>query len=190
MRCVVLAFALLLGGLVLANPQLDAARAFITDNPPDSCDALGADLPDGGSYLAWPLSAANPDAGLLVMFPCRLGIYNVITVSVLVDAEGNASAALFPTPELNIAYENDDSMGPLKSVDLAGISMSLETVNAGYDPETGTLEAHDKWRGLGDASTYSQWQYRDGHFDLIYFAADPTYDGELNPLILIGRPTD
>ena len=163
-----------------------AARAFAADNWPAGCGTEEL-LPDGNREEVYPLSASEPEAGYLVLFLCRAGMYNVITTSVLVDADGRASALLLPTPQLEVTYVDGDTMGAVESIGLAAIVLSPEAVNVMYDPVTGVLSAVDKWRGIGDAFTSAAWQFQDGHFTLTHFAVDATYDGEIAPQTLIGH---
>lgn len=169
---------------VSSDDALASARAFINTSLPASCEA-GLLLPDGTSELLLPLSSTEPAAGWLALFPCRLGIYNVVTTSVHVDAAGRASELLLPGPQLEVIYVAGNSSGPVESITITGTVLSSEAVNASYDPDNRTLDALDKWRGLGDAFTDTQWRLEGDAFRLVYVAVDATYDTTINPIVLL-----
>lgn len=161
---------------------VEAAWALRAGVAADHCDWA---QPAAHAPEVFPLSGED-GGGWLVLLPCRQGFYNLVTETVLVAADASATFAQLPVPELIIDYVDGDSMGAVEHLAIAAINLSAEAVNAWFDPDTATLTAHDKWRGIGDAFTVSRWHYQDGSFSLVHFKVDAVYDGELDAQVLIG----
>ncbi len=121
----------------------------------------------------------------LFRFYCMAGAYNENHVYYLADEVGGVRELQFAQPELDIRYENDDLEGKVENVRVMGFATSPILVNSAYDPDTYSITAHNKWRGLGDASTTGVWLFRDGRFTLVQYEVDASYDGEINPLTVL-----
>lgn len=125
----------------------------------------------------------------LFKFPCGSGAYNTIEVYYTVDSYGETRPVTFAEPDLDIRYENADFEGKLKSMTIVGYRAQDQLVNSEYDPDTKTIVSYSKWRGLGDASSSGTYAFRGGVFTLVKFEADPTYDGEQNPQVVLDFDT-
>lgn len=167
---------------------LEQARAVNRDTLPEDCTVDHGQPATADSEIAYPIRIGvgdGPPDALLVQFRCLLGAYNEVAVFVLVDEAGTAAPVLFPTPEAAIVYVDPDQQTQVESIAVGGIVEQRTLVNPIFDPERQTLEAYGKWRGLGDAFEVTRWAYRDGRFEIVYYAVDATYDLEANPQVLI-----
>lgn len=108
----------------------------------------------------------------IVRFTCESGAYNYMHLYLKVEAIGEVSALQFP--RVNI-----DSVG-----NMIGISADEFIVNSNYDKEKNQIIEFSKWRGVGDASSYSEYTINDSTTWaplLTKTQIDATYDGEINP---------
>lgn len=128
---------------------------------------------------------APPREARLFRFFCTRGAYNELHVYILADDSGEILPVSFVVPELDIRYEDDRTMEEVRSIDVIGYTSRSELVNSHYDPDTFTMTAHSRWRGLGDASSTGKWIFRSGTFTLVRYEVDPTYDGEINPVTVL-----
>ncbi|MFN4271522.1 MAG: DUF1176 domain-containing protein [Aliihoeflea sp.] len=128
---------------------------------------------------------APPHEARLFRFFCTRGAYNELHVYLLADDTGELLPVSFVVPELDIRYEDDRTMEEIRSIDVIGYTSRSELVNSHYDPDTLTMTAHSRWRGLGDASSTGKWIFRSGTFTLVRYEVDPTYDGEVNPVTVL-----
>ncbi len=177
------------GGPQRTDAVLDQARSMFAAAHGERCDAArpgGGGAGPGESYtIGW--SGRNAAEGeperqaRLFRFFCGMGAYNETHVYYLWhDVEGLRELQ-FATPELDIRYENDDSEGRVESVTIIGYTTDVELVNSFYDEDTRTITSAAKWRGVGDASSSGTWIFRDGHFTLVRYDVDASYDGEIDP---------
>jgi len=121
----------------------------------------------------------------LLRFFCTRGAYNEFHVHFLADGSGELMPVNFVVPELDIRYEDEETMETVRSIDVIGYTARPELVNSEYDPETLTMTAHSRWRGVGDASASGKWIFRSGAFTLVRYDVDATLDGEINPETII-----
>jgi hypothetical protein len=128
---------------------------------------------------------APPHEARLFRFFCTRGAYNELHVYLLADETGELLPVSFVVPELDIRYEDEQTMEDVRSIDVIGYTSRSELVNSHYDPDTLTMTAHSRWRGLGDASSIGKWIFRSGAFTLVRYDVDATYDGEVNPVTVI-----
>lgn len=118
---------------------------------------------------------------------CFTGAYNVQSVVLLHrDYEGLRPVA-FAEPDLDIDYA-DAEYTILSGLQITGWSTTDVLVNARIDPVTGQIESWSAWRGLGDASSRSVWDLTFNGYRLVTYEVDPTYDGEITPLLLYAAP--
>ena len=82
----------------------------------------------------------------------------------------------FATPELDVRYADGDKEAKVESVTIIGYTADDGLVNSFYDEKTMTIQSHDKWRGLGDASSSGTWLFRNGDFTLVKYDVDASYD--------------
>lgn len=126
--------------------------------------------------------ADEPDRTFrLYHFNCDAGAYNVISVFLTWDSFSGLAPLSLARPEFDITYENDDFDGDVLDIAYRGMSATNRLVNAWFDPDTGTIGASGKWRGLGDAADYSTWVQRGPVFVLDVFDVDASYDEAVNP---------
>jgi hypothetical protein len=126
-----------------------------------------------------------PREAHLFRFFCMRGAYNEVHVHLLAKDDGELMPVSFVVPELDIRYEDEQTMEEVRSIDVIGFTSRPELVNSEYDPETLTMTAHAKWRGIGDASASGKWIFRSGAFTLVRYEVDASYDGEINPATVI-----
>ncbi|MCG6115235.1 MAG: DUF1176 domain-containing protein [Mesorhizobium sp.] len=121
----------------------------------------------------------------LFRFFCTSGAYNQFHVHFLADETGELMPVNFVVPELDIRYEDEQTMEAVRSIDVIGYTARPELVNSTYDPDTLTMTAHSLWRGVGDASASGKWIFRSGAFTLVRYDVDATLDGQINPETII-----
>ncbi|WP_315919685.1 DUF1176 domain-containing protein [Mesorhizobium sp. SP-1A] len=182
-------------------PKKDAAlekarKAFLAAYG-EQCD----DQPPGGKVLGEPsdysirykpAAAAENDpdkTARLFRFFCTMGAYNESSVYYMTDEAGNVRQLQFAVPELDIRYENGDTNGKVEHMNVTGFRTVDQLVNADYDQAAYSIISHDKWRGVGDASTTGTYLFRNGEFSLVQYEVDPSYDGEVNPQTVLDYNT-
>ena len=152
----------------------------------------GAYLPED-EYESWTFSyqpgwseSADAETVTLIRVFCFAGAYNVSHAYYIErDFEGLMPLA-FAEPSYDAVYEEGvDIDTPLESLTQTGIGATTILVNSDFDPETRTITAHALWRGLGDASSDGTWSFKGGQFVLTHYAVDASYDGEMNPQVLV-----
>lgn len=124
---------------------------------------------------------------LIVEFPCQIGAYSVTSVYLLSDQHGEVSELTFPSPKFEVTYDGDGANQTVKDIVITGTPSLREVANPSYDPSSRTMSERNKWRGLGDAYTITRWGYKQGKFEIMYFAVDASFDGKDNPIVLIDR---
>lgn len=117
----------------------------------------------------------------LFRFYCGAGAYNETHIYYQYDDMAGLRLLQFPTPELDIRYEDDNFDGKLESVTVIGYRTEATLVNSSYSEADFAITSRNKWRGLGDASSSGVWIFRDGQFTLVKYDVDASYDGEVNP---------
>jgi len=127
---------------------------------------------------------AKEDVTLVRIF-CSSGAYNETHAYYLLREYEGLAMVGFAEPVFDVKYENDNSDGAVEGITTVGMSSTGLLVNSLFDPETLSIDSFSKWRGLGDASSSGQWVFRDGAFALVHYAVDASYDGEMNPEILV-----
>jgi len=130
-----------------------------------------------------------PREAHLYRFLCNRGAYNETHVYILANEYDELAPLSFAEPDLNIRYVDDDHEKAVESITIQGFKSRSEMVNSEFDPQTLTLSAHGKWRGIGDASSGGSWIFRDGAFTLAQYDADASYDGEINPETVLDYQT-
>ena len=127
----------------------------------------------------------------LYQFWCAGGAYNIFDLFYLEDEYGEVSPVNFAYPSVAVTYADDmqevlDTIAirDFRATDLVGI--------ATFDPETQSIHSFVKWRGLGDAAESGTWVFENGAFRLDYFEVDPTFDGEINRIVVLenGLPVE
>lgn len=117
----------------------------------------------------------------LFRFACNTTAYNVTHVYYQYDQDNGVRQLQFAAPDLDIRYEDDNSDERVDSITTIGYGSETELVNSFYDETGHAITAHNKWRGVGDASDTGAWIFRNGRFSLVRYEVDASYDGEINP---------
>ncbi len=120
----------------------------------------------------------------LFAFACSMGAYNSGEVYYGYNDVDGLVRLSFAAPHLDIAYE-DEEQSKLKSLAVNGFETDDVLVNSEYSPESKTINFFSKWRGIGDASSNGEYQFRDGRFVLVQYDVDPTTDEKMNSFMLI-----
>lgn len=189
MRRPVLALPLLLAtGLpAIADDatDIDAARSFIEPVMASTCDfQTNEDGTPAGENLVYQIryrtrwqDQDSPDEALtLVQLHCYSGAYNFTSIYVTRDKEGKWSLLSFAEPTLDFDYA-DENFSKLKAPPkIAGFTATHGLVNSEYSPETQTISAGAKWRGVGDAWSAGTWKFTEGAFVLKRYEVDPTFE--------------
>lgn len=186
---------LILGCLALASQPIAAQDAgwqadavakavdYHLANPPENCI-----VPDGSVEPAsFELQVGEETAArqaLVVEMPCQIGAYNQTAVYLLSDQHGTVSEVVFPSPQVDVRYAGDDSV-TVEDITITETPEMREVVNPSFDADSRTVTERNKWRGLGDAYTVTQWGFKNGKFEIMSFAVDASFDGEDNPQTLI-----
>lgn len=153
--------------------------------------AAGFD-PEDGAYREWTLrytpdwEGAEEETMTLVRIFCMAGAYNVQHSYYLYREYEGLRPLAFAVPTFDLEYENDDSLeGELLGITLNGMSAETTLTNSLFDQETQTITSNASWRGIGDASSIGVWEFREGSFVLKRYEVDASYDGEINPEVLV-----
>ena len=178
------------------NAQLDQAkRAFVAIHYPE-CSAI---KPDGTTaepdtyrlrFRYQSDAADTPEReAKLYRFYCGSGAYNETHVYYLYEEDSGLREQQFATPELDVRYADGDKEAKVESVTIIGYTADDGLVNSFYDEKTMTIQSHDKWRGLGDASSSGTWLFRNGDFTLVKYDVDASYDEKIDPETVLDLET-
>lgn len=166
---------------------LEKAQAYHAANLPHLCmEPDGSEMEPASFELQVGEEAAARQA-LIVEFPCQIGAYSQTAVYLLSDQHGTVSEIVFPSPKFDVNYVGGDEKAGVDTIVVYETPYLREVVNPSYASSSRTMAERNKWRGLGDAYTATQWQFKNGKFEIIYFAVDATFDGKDNPVVLIER---
>lgn len=167
-------------------PLADKAKALFSATAASTCDADGSDpeIHAIGFRYSYDAEEDPERTATLFRFFCFSGAYNEIHVYVIADDEGTVAPLHFAEPQYDVRYAGDADE-TVEEIVITGFTAASQLVNSGYDPETRTITAHPQWRGLGDASSHGVWRFADGGFRLVRYEVDASYDGEMNPQVLV-----
>lgn len=154
-------------------------RCNLATLPGTEPEDLAPDVHSIGFHYAHDTADIPQSTATLYRFPCSRGAYNEGHVYFLQNDIGEVSPLHFAEPELDIRYADDENE-KVESMTVIGFSTSMELINSDFDPQTLSLHAFSKWRGLGDASSSGTWEFREGDFRLVHYSVDASYDGEMN----------
>ena len=162
--------------------DIEAARAFVAPVLGQACELLAAGNV-GGDDRAYQLryrtsgqDQDSPDNRLtLVQLACSSGAYNFDSVYLTRDAEGMWELLSFAMPKLDYDYADEDFTKLTAPPKLAGFTATTRLTNSEYAPETMTISANVKWRGIGDAWSAGEWRFVEGDFVLVRYEVDPTF---------------
>lgn len=164
---------------------LNEAATFHRAQPPTTCDVL-TERP--GPIVSHELQIDEESAArqaLLVQLPCRQDADHQSFVYLLADERGAVSEVLFPSPVIDVRYVDNNEQGAVDAITIIETLDRREVINAQYDTDGRTMVEHDDGHGVSDVSSTTTWGFRDGRFQIMHFAVDASYDGEVNPLTLI-----
>ena len=156
----------------------------------DSCLA-GPDVPEESERHTIAFNHPHEDPQTpphevhLFRFFCDAAAYNTMHVYFLADEFGKLLPLRFAVPELAIRYENGDAEGRVEELRIVGYTAEDVLLNSRFDPQTLEITTLAKWRGLGDAFSAGVWLFRAGTFTLVKYEVDASYDGEINPELLL-----
>ena len=171
------------------DPAIVAARTFAFAALPGQCDERTADnatmAQDAAYSLTWKDKYGDPAVEhktALYEIYCMAGAYNVSNLYVVKDEENKLSLVGFAEPTFDVVYvDGDDTETKLKRDPVVtGYSTTFLLTNPSFDEKTQTLSEFAKWRGLGDAWSAGDWQFRNGQFVLTRYAIDPIYEANLD----------
>jgi hypothetical protein len=179
------------------DSALEQAKKAFAATYGEQCDK---DLPGGGPrgepdayalhYKDAGAASDQPDRETrLFRFFCSMAAYNESAVYYTYDDVSGVRQLQFAAPELDIRYENNDSEGKVESIHITGFQTEDQAVNSEYDDATKTITSFAKWRGVGDASSSGTYLFRNGHFALVQYDVDASYDGEINPQTIVDYNT-
>lgn len=165
------------------------ARAMFSATAAATCDAggpedAGPEIHAIGFRYTYDAESDPERTAFLFRFFCFSGAYNEIHVYYLSDDEGALSPLHFAEPTYDVRYAGDTDE-TVEAIAVTGFAATGQLVNSGYDPQTRSITAHSQWRGLGDASSLGTWMFADGGFRLVRYEVDASYDGEMNPQVLL-----
>lgn len=169
-----------------ADAVAKAVEYHVANLPPLCGDAKSSEMKPASFELQVGEETAARQA-LLVEFACQIGAYSQTAVYLLSDQHGEVSEQVFPSPKFDVIYDGEGADQTVRDIVVYETPYLREVVNPSYDPSSRTMSERNKWRGLGDAYTETRWGYRQGKFEIMYFAVDATFDGKDNPLVLIDR---
>lgn len=136
--------------------------------------------------IAWDSEYGDgPQTATLYKFHCDTGAYNLINVWYLAREFSPPEPVSFAEPRYDVVYENGDSDGAVLDVRVEGFTAQTTLVNSDFDPAAATISAVSFWRGIGDASSRGVWMFDDGAFVLKRYEVDGSYDGEVNPVLIV-----
>ncbi|HWU63213.1 MAG TPA: DUF1176 domain-containing protein [Ensifer sp.] len=171
------------------DPGILTVRTFAFAAVPGQCDertADNAEMAKDATYpLTWKDNYGDPPAehkATLFEIYCYSGAYNTSNLYVVKDEENKLSLVSFASPTFDVAYaDGDDTETKLKRDPIVtGYATSVFLTNPSFDEKTRTLSEYSKWRGLGDAWSAGDWQFRDGQFVLTRFEIDPIYEANID----------
>ncbi len=130
--------------------------------------------------------ADAPDRSVtLFRFECTRGAYNFGQVYFLRNGFDELQPLAFAEPDIHVDYENEDSEGKVLGIRVIGLKTSNILINSDVDANRAMIASLSKWRGVGDASSIGAWILKGGQFVLSTYDVDASYDGEVNPQMVL-----
>jgi hypothetical protein len=180
---ILLAMPALSGASADERADVLAAAAWATPVLGASCDFSRFGQGDLGGSAVFDIPYRTRGQGqdepdnvfTLIQLFCAQGAYNTRFVY-LSRQDGDFALLAFAQPVYDYDY-SDENFTTLKAPPIVtGFSATTELVNSSFDPNTGILSMHAQWRGLGDAWSAGEWEFREATFVLKTYSVDPTYD--------------
>ena len=147
-----------------------------------SSDCVHFDATEIDTYSFTDASANGTAGGTYTLYQvqCSLAAYNTSQRYFLQDQYGALSQVALVTPIVKTTYADPQEMAQVQTISVRSYASETEISNSSFDPQTRTLTASHKWRGVGDASESGTWVFEGGRFVLQRYEMDPTFDGEIN----------
>ena len=194
-----------LGAVLLAAPPVfaketklerDAKALHALAGGSTFCQPLEEAYDPEDAYKSWTFSFPASWLGdgeeeevTLIRIWCMSGAYNVVHLYYTYTEYDGLAPLSFAVPSYKAEYENDDALdGALKDLNVVGFESALRMINSEFDPETHTITARGLWRGIGDASDMGTWSFKNGAWALTHYEIDASYDGEINPKVVVDYP--
>lgn len=176
------------------DAELDQAKRAFLASYGQACDPEGPAGRQIGDPTVYDIRYKSADdqpekTARLFQFFCSMAAYNESSIFYFSDAEQSVNQLQFAVPDLDIRYENGNTEGKVEHVGIVGFRTVDRLINASYDENNHTIVSHDKWRGVGDASSDGTYLFRNGVFALVQYDVDASYDGEVNPETVIDYNT-
>lgn len=176
---------------------LERAKAIFASSAPAAClaepaldDADRAPESYNISFRYRHDDAGQPErTARLFRFFCLRGAYNETHLYYISNDDGDVEPLHFARPQLDIAYADEDTNEKVDSITVTGFGAAAQLVNSSFDPQAQTISEFSRWRGLGDASSSGVWAFYEGGFRLVHYEVDASYDGEINPEVLVDYGT-
>lgn len=167
------------------DAELDQAKRAFLASYGEACDPEGPAGRQIGDPTVYDIRYKSADdqpekTARLFQFFCSMAAYNENSIFYFSDAEQSVNQLQFAVPDLDIRYENGNTEGKVEHVGIVGFRTVDRLINASYDENNHTIVSHDKWRGVGDASSDGTYLFRNGVFALVQYDVDASYDGEVN----------
>lgn len=159
----------------------------------DYCQSLDEAYDAEDAYQSWTFSypmswgaEGEEEEITLVRIWCMSGAYNEVHAYYTHGEFEGLRPLAFAVPAHEADYENEDALeGDLLDLKVVGMNATTFLVNSQFDPETRAITSFGLWRGIGDASDAGTWEFMDGRWTLTYFEIDASYDGEMNPEVVV-----
>lgn len=129
----------------------------------------------------------------LYQFNCYGGAYNLSSVFYGWSQSDGLRILSFAVPSIKVSYPADDTENARpEGITVLGFEARQMIANVTFDEASRTLGGGAYWRGLGDASDYGVWRFREGSFVLETYDVDASYNGEIDPdrLVDYSQPGD
>ena len=139
------------------------------------------------SYDLYPGAAAESEEITLIRIWCWAGAFNYNTNYSWYTYRAYEGLAPLSFAEPTLKYEHDEGAaeGTPTPFSVFGMQGTMTLTNSEYDEETRRITSNALWRSAGDASSSGIWEFVDGEWALVYFEVDNSYDGEINPEVVV-----
>lgn len=169
------------------SQAINRAIEYHAANRPGFCVPPDTSFMDPASFELQVGEDTAARQALIVEFPCQIGATSQTSVYLLSDQRGTVSEIVFPSPKFDIVYQGEGQTGPVDRFVLYETPYLREVANAQYESSSRTMSERKEMQELGGADTETRWQYKNGKFEITYFAVDAPSDGERGPIVLIER---
>lgn len=156
----------------MAGQRDRQSHHYHLENPLELCVVPDRSAIEPASFELQIGEETTARQALLVEFLCQIGAYNQTAVYLLSDQHGKVSEVVFPSPQVDVRYSDESENATVENVSITAKPDVREVVNSSYDTASRTMTERNKWRGLGDAYSTTQWGFKNGKFEIMHFAVD------------------